>query len=326
MRIKSTAIPPYLRSSGLYVSLSGDNDNGDGCAIGSKREEGVYNMILRNAVYKPSLEMRSVQDLLILLNTMHFWGVRCVPFELIDFLMTFDVNEITAGLLSLRHEFPFVAEILHIRECPDALRMSIAFRLDMRLEIVSYLSDRFQALSRYPDEYINIAAENGSLTLLKYAHEQGCPWRSNTCYLLARNNSLQCLQYAHEHGCDWDMDVSTVAAENGHLDLLRYLHERGCPWNRDTCRAAADNGHLDCLMYVHEQHCSWDKDITKAAAVKGRLNCFAYAYEHGCPVDKNIIRLIAGYGHLSLLQYIQSRDGLSDSGICVAAASNNRLE
>ena len=39
------------------------------------------------------------------------------------------------------------------------------------------------------------------------------------------------LKYAHENGCPWDERTSEHAAGRGHLDVLKYAQERGCPWD-----------------------------------------------------------------------------------------------
>ena len=40
--------------------------------------------------------------------------------------------------------------------------------------------------------------------MLRYAHERGCPWYSDTCSSAAEGGYLEVLRYAHEHGCPWD--------------------------------------------------------------------------------------------------------------------------
>ena len=72
------------------------------------------------------------------------------------------------------------------------------------------------------------------------------------------NGYLEILKYAHENGCPWDENTCCRAAENGYLDCLKYVHENGCPWNEGTCHLAARYGHLECLKYAHENGCPWN--------------------------------------------------------------------
>ena len=49
------------------------------------------------------------------------------------------------------------------------------------------------------------------------------------CCAAASHGHLEVLRYAHEHGCPWDTDTCTCAAQGGHLEMLRYAREHGCP-------------------------------------------------------------------------------------------------
>jgi hypothetical protein len=47
------------------------------------------------------------------------------------------------------------------------------------------------------------AAAKGHIECLKYAHENGCPWKEDTCTQAALGGHIECLKYAHENGCHW---------------------------------------------------------------------------------------------------------------------------
>jgi hypothetical protein len=49
---------------------------------------------------------------------------------------------------------------------------------------------------------------------------------------------LDVLKYAHENGCPWNEETCSSAASNGHLDVLKYAHEHGCPWDEETRKVA----------------------------------------------------------------------------------------
>ena len=82
-----------------------------------------------------------------------------------------------------------------------------------------------------------------------------------SCYMAALNGHLECLKYAHENGCSWNKHTCSKAAFHGHLECLKYAHENGCPWDKWTSSNAACNGLLDCLKYAHENGCPWDYKI-----------------------------------------------------------------
>ena len=70
-----------------------------------------------------------------------------------------------------------------------------------------------------------MAAENGHLDCLKYAHEHGCPWNENTCMWAARNGHLDCLKYAHVNGCSWNI----IVLKSKYDCILTYAVEYNCP-------------------------------------------------------------------------------------------------
>ena len=90
---------------------------------------------------------------------------------------------------------------------------------------------------------------------------------NDICKIAAGNGNLECLKFAHEIGCHWDEETCTQAAINGQLECLRYAYENGCPSNKETCTRAAINGNLECLKYAHENGCPWD-ELTTASAAK----------------------------------------------------------
>ena len=63
--------------------------------------------------------------------------------------------------------------------------------------------------------------------------------------------NLEILRYAHENGCPWDAQTCSHAADGGHLQVLQYAHDYGCPWGAETCKRAAAKGHLQVLQYAH---------------------------------------------------------------------------
>ena len=47
--------------------------------------------------------------------------------------------------------------------------------------------------------------------------------------MAAKNGHLECLKYAHENNCPLDSEIFYYAAENGHLDCLKYVyHHKKC--------------------------------------------------------------------------------------------------
>lgn len=61
----------------------------------------------------------------------------------------------------------------------------------------------------------------------------GCPWDAS-CAASACN--LEVLKYLHENGCPWNWEAYEYAAAYGNVDMIEYLHDNGCPWmGYDAC-------------------------------------------------------------------------------------------
>ena len=73
--------------------------------------------------------------------------------------------------------------------------------------------------------YVQIRCRGGHLEVLKYLHENGCPWGEYTCRSAAEGGHLEVLKYAHENGCPWDEGTCMFA----HPRCRPYLIEHGCP-------------------------------------------------------------------------------------------------
>ena len=122
---------------------------------------------------------------------------------------------------------------------------------------------------------------------ISWALEKCLEKRERFCAEIARNGNFVLLKFLHENGCPWDEYTCSEAAFNGHLECLKYAHEKGCPWERLTCSWAASGGHLECLKYAHENGCPWNDWTCFYAAEYGHLECFKYAVENGCPQSTN---------------------------------------
>jgi hypothetical protein len=101
-------------------------------------------------------------------------------------------------------------------------------------------------------------------------HEHGKPWDVTSCTGAARGGYLNVLRYLHEQGCPYNGVVAcNAAARGGHIDTLRYMHERDWPWDAVTaCEMAAVSGSVDIIKYIVEQ----DSLVLTAAQLTNMLN------------------------------------------------------
>ena len=91
-------------------------------------------------------------------------------------------------------------------------------------------------------------------------------WHPATTLLAAENGHLDCLKYAHENGAPWHPKAATAAAVNGHLDCVAYAHENGAPWLPETTVLAPKG---ECRKYAF-QHGAPLPDETKVEAWRRR--------------------------------------------------------
>jgi hypothetical protein len=206
------------------------------------------------------------------------------------------------------------------------------------LEVMKYLKSVEVPWSEYT---CSKAAGAGRLDCLKYAHENGAPWK-DSCHEAAKAGQLDCLKYAHENGAHWNTySVIDLAASKCHYECMKYIiesgekmpqdilrtiicgmyypgcvafknklacmkyaHKNGATFTRDITEAAARAGALDCLAYAHEHGCPWDERLYFAALRRHSLDCIKYAHEHGCPWSSDLFYKVIVEGNLEELRYI----------------------
>jgi hypothetical protein len=193
---------------------------------------------------------------------------------------------------------------------------------------------------------VNVSSKK-CLDVIRYAHENGCPWNANSSANAALTDDLQVLSYLHENGCPWDQKTCANAAKMGNLKVLKYAHENGCPWDKPTCDMAASHGisfkdnpvldfdepepmvfsqkYLDILTYAHENGCPWDEE-TCAIAAATHLELLRYAHESGCPWNEKTCCNAAQYGNVKSLKYAHENGCPWDKATCSIAANEGHLD
>ena len=108
----------------------------------------------------------------------------------------------------------------------------------------------------------------GSVEMLAWTKDNGCPWMCLTSALIAAGGHLDVLQWARGHGCPWGVMTCTRAAEGGHLKVLQWAREHECRWGARTCACAATGGHLEVLQWARAYDCPWGEET--CACCRGR--------------------------------------------------------
>jgi len=116
----------------------------------------------------------------------------------------------------------------------------------------------------------------------------GSEWEVSTSGSAAANNQIELMKWMHEEGCPFGCYTCSKAAKYGQIESLRFLREElnpPCPWNQLTPIVAAANGHLECLEYALSNGCfevfskPFLEEMFMAAAENGHVNCFDYLWE-----------------------------------------------
>ena len=61
---------------------------------------------------------------------------------------------------------------------------------------------------------------------------------------------MDVLKYAHENRCPWDERTCSRAAEWGHLDVLEYARKNGCPWHKAGCLSDAKTEEIKAWIRI----------------------------------------------------------------------------
>ncbi|PNH09956.1 Ankyrin repeat domain-containing protein [Tetrabaena socialis] len=100
------------------------------------------------------------------------------------------------------------------------------------LPVVAWLVETLGAAVALTADVTVSAAKSGSVELLAWLHQHGCPWSASVFVAAAGTGSEELLEWLVEHGCPMGDDGRPYqrALENTDLAMLRCLRRLGCPW------------------------------------------------------------------------------------------------
>jgi F-box domain len=78
--------------------------------------------------------------------------------------------------------------------------------------------------------------ETGNLEVIRWAiSNKYLIQTTTTINELIRRGELEMVKFAHENGCPWDHYSTLMAVSNSHHEIFNYLIENGCPHNKELC-------------------------------------------------------------------------------------------
>ncbi|PNH02853.1 Ankyrin repeat domain-containing protein [Tetrabaena socialis] len=128
-----------------------------------------------------------------------------------------------------------VLQALHAR----GLSTAAAAKKADRLPAVAWLVEGLGANKVLTAKTFASAARSGSMKLLAWLHEHGCPWDEAVFTAAAGAGCEEQLEWLAAQGCPMggDGEPFAQAASNGDLATLRCLQRLGCPLGPDNGRA-----------------------------------------------------------------------------------------
>ncbi|KXZ45254.1 hypothetical protein GPECTOR_56g350 [Gonium pectorale] len=172
------------------------------------------------------------------------------------------------------------------------------------LHVVAWLVETPGLGAPLDEELFCCAARSGSVELLAWLRERGCPWDGRAVTAAAESGCVAALEWLAEQGCPMPDDGSpyTEAARSADMLTLECLRRLGCPWGPPGRVFTASilsgvpgphvqqlpHGVLPLLQWLVEAGCpvDWPAAVEKAEAeAKTALRLFSryyYSEPHNC--------------------------------------------
>jgi hypothetical protein len=214
-------------------------------------------------------------------------------------------------------------------------------------DVVEWLRSRIERTS-WPSAGLVGACGNGHLDLVRWAHANGCVFRSECIEAAAETNRKEVVEYlAVTLRVPWPRNGLVGAAYRGHCDLMRWCLDRGCGFDVTTIASAARggridileifeahddlpedmsyaslraamNGHIGVVEWLDEKELWYDREQTlQTAAVVGRLNIVKHLVSKGCePSSKTATDAVTG-GNADILEWLVESGYPVDVDECV---------
>lgn len=275
--------------------------------------------------------------------------------DIADFLLKRSVPSNTA--FSIPEEFENLMIRLPLCMLGEIYSFDLRWKSAVKFDMTNYIHF-FRSVSNDIEmkELATIAAREGSMQCLEYAHLFHFHFDEYTFQEAVQGNHQSCVLFLHKIGCPCKLDVCSVAVRNGHLTILSFLlthgysfdrvhiceiacaygqldclkllwQNHGCPVDRSTFFAGVIHGHPDCLQFLIDVDCPWDSDNSCfSACCGGHLSSLRFVLKHGARLSSNATFAACSAGHLDCLKFLHERGCPWDSGAITVARHRNNME
>jgi hypothetical protein len=131
----------------------------------------------------------------------------------------------------------------------------------------------------------------------------------STHWVVTRLGSLPVMQWAYEQGCPFGPDFCPTAAGRGHLEMLRWGYdELGFELDPWIFRGPAQCGHIEVLKFLRDHGCDFPQyDLLACAAMGGQIEVLEWCLENGCVPHVDHCAHAASYGRFQALVWMRSK-------------------
>lgn len=280
--IKTKNIPTFLQYSELFVE--------------NKESE---NITIEKQYLIEKINLSDINDFKSLVKILYYWDISRVPHAIYNFIESNPEFKYESILDELTEKFSD-------ESTPKKKRRKVN----------NFIEKIKLFLTTEESNLIAAAISNGFLDVIVYKHHQFLEnvkndinlqsiWHSFHCEYAAQNGHLHILKYLHDNGCPWDSETVKNAAWFGKDDCLQYALENNCPKINATCQAVRSKN-FKCLQLLHQYECEWEYDTAELAAFYNRIDMLKFVIENGCPFSTETLNWAASNGSLKSIEYLLS--------------------
>jgi hypothetical protein len=134
-------------------------------------------------------------------------------------------------------------------------------------------------------------------------------WDTGTCSQAAWNGHFHVLKYLHENKCPWSGDTIKCAAWHGHYDCLEYAIKNSCPYNvgaYDAIWRAAQNGYFECVKLLRKHKYPYDDRAVASAAFYNRIEMLKWMIKDGASCSCEVFSSAASNGSYESMVFLLS--------------------
>ena len=138
---------------------------------------------------------------------------------------------------------------------------------------------------------------------LEIMKENNIFWNEKLSSIIAKNGQLSLLKYLHENNCPWDLNTTISASENYNnysipdmyeipdkLGCLKYAIENDCPFNILTAYNASHN--LDMIKYLYKKNLKMNSSVYENAIKKYKLDVIKFLFSIGIKLNESLLILV----------------------------------